>query len=84
VRHVVRFSLASCILIRISTTPSDIGDGLIPVSKHSNQTSFMIHIYYEMNFDDKNYLYQMLIDFTCMLSIGCKPMILNTLNMAKT
>jgi hypothetical protein len=30
--HVVRFSLAKCILIRISVTPSDMGDGLIIVS----------------------------------------------------
>jgi hypothetical protein len=44
----------------------------------------MIHMYYEMNVDDKNYLYQKLIDYTCMLSISCKHMILITLNMAKT
>jgi hypothetical protein len=30
------FSLARCILIQISAKPSDMGDGLIPVSKHSN------------------------------------------------
>jgi hypothetical protein len=34
--------------------------------------------------NDKSYLYHKLIDYTCMLSIGCKPMILITLNMAKT
>jgi hypothetical protein len=39
VYHVVRFSLASCILIRISVTPSNMGDGLIAVFKHSNGTS---------------------------------------------
>jgi hypothetical protein len=36
VHHVVRFALARCILIRISVTPSDMGDGLIPVLKRSN------------------------------------------------
>jgi hypothetical protein len=38
----------------------------------------MIHMYIEMNVDD-NYLYQIMFDNTCMLSIGCKPMILSTL-----
>jgi hypothetical protein len=39
------------------------GDGLIPVLEHSNQTSFIIHIYIEMNVDDEdcNYLYKMLL-----------------------
>jgi hypothetical protein len=39
----------------------------------------MIHMYMEMNVDDDNYLYQMLFDNTCMLSIGHKPMALSTL-----
>jgi hypothetical protein len=41
----------------------------------------MIHMYIEMNVDDEdyNYLYQTLFDNTCMLSIGCKPMMLSTL-----
>jgi hypothetical protein len=30
------FSLARCILIQISVTPSDMDDGLIPESEHSN------------------------------------------------
>jgi hypothetical protein len=38
----------------------------------------MIHLYIEMDVDDDNYLYQKLIDYTCMISIGCKPMILIT------
>jgi hypothetical protein len=46
--------------------------------------SFMFHKYYEIDVDDKNYLYQMLIDYTCMFSIGCKHMMLTTYNMAKT
>jgi hypothetical protein len=43
----------------------------------------MIHIYIEIDIDD-NYLYHKLIGYTCMLSIGCTPMIIITLNMAKT
>jgi hypothetical protein len=40
----------------------------------------MIHMAYEMDInDDDNYIYQMLFDNTCMLSIGCKPMMLGTL-----
>jgi hypothetical protein len=44
----------------------------------------MIHMYYEMVVDDKNYLYQKLFNYTCMLTLGCKPMILITFNLAKT
>jgi hypothetical protein len=41
----------------------------------------MIHMFYEndIDVDDDNYLYQMLFDNTCMLIIGCKPMMLSTL-----
>jgi hypothetical protein len=46
--------------------------------------SLCLYMYHEIDVDDKSYLYQMLIDYTCMLRIGCKPMILITLNMAKT
>jgi hypothetical protein len=59
-------------------TPLDMGDGLIPMSKCSNLTSFMIHMAYNMDIDDDNYLYQMLFDNTCMLCVGCKPMMLST------
>jgi hypothetical protein len=38
----------------------------------------MIHMYIEIDVDDDNYLYQMLFDNICMLSIGCQPMILIT------
>jgi hypothetical protein len=78
------FPLVRCILIQISVTPSDMGDGLIPMSKCSNYTSFLIHMYIEIDVDDKNYLYQILFDYTCMLSIGCKPMMINHFNLAKT
>jgi hypothetical protein len=39
----------------------------------------MIHMYIEVNDNDDNYLYLMLFDNTCMLSIGCKPTMLSTL-----
>jgi hypothetical protein len=39
---------------------------------------------YEIDVDDDNYLYHKLNDYTCMLSISCKHMILITLNMTKT
>jgi hypothetical protein len=41
-------------------TPSDMGDGLIPVLKRSNETSFRIHMYIEIDVDDDKYLYQIL------------------------
>jgi hypothetical protein len=39
----------------------------------------MIHMYIEIDVDDNNYLYHKLIDYTCMLSTGYKPMMLSTL-----
>jgi hypothetical protein len=44
----------------------------------------MIHMYYEMDVDDDNYLYQILFGYTYMLSISYKHMILITLYLAKT
>jgi hypothetical protein len=44
----------------------------------------MIHMYFAIDVDDKKYLYHKVFDYTCMLSIGCTPMIIITLNMAKT
>jgi hypothetical protein len=43
----------------------------------------MIHMYIEIDVNDDNYLYHKLIDYTCMLSIGCKPIILITLTWLK-
>jgi hypothetical protein len=34
----------------------------------------MLHMYYEIDVDNKNYLYQMLIDYKWMFSRGCKHM----------
>jgi hypothetical protein len=44
----------------------------------------MIHMYIEIDVDDDKYLYHKLFDYTCILSISYKHMILITLNMAKT
>jgi hypothetical protein len=46
---VARFSLARCILIRIFMTPSNMGDGLIAVSKRSNFTFIMLYLYHVKN-----------------------------------
>jgi hypothetical protein len=35
-------------------------------------------MYIEIDVNDDNYLYHKLIDYTCMFSIGCNPMILIT------
>jgi hypothetical protein len=52
--HVVRlFPLQGVLLIRISTTPSEMGDGLLAASEHSNSTFIMLYLVYEM---DINYL----------------------------
>jgi hypothetical protein len=37
------------------------------------------HLYYDMNANDDNYLCQILFGYSCMLSIGCKPMVLSNL-----
>jgi hypothetical protein len=59
-------------------TLSDISDDL-PL--HPNvviELHLCLYMSYGMDVDD-NYLYQILIGYTCMLSIGRKPMMLSTL-----
>jgi hypothetical protein len=48
---VAKSSHARCILIQISARPSDMGDGLITVSKHSNSTFIMVYLYHKMDVD---------------------------------
>jgi hypothetical protein len=38
-------------MIRISVTPSKMGDGLIVVSKRSNSTFQILYLYHEMTID---------------------------------
>jgi hypothetical protein len=53
VYHVVRFyPLHGCKLVRIFVTPSEMGDGLITVFKHSNSTLLCC---YENYMDDVDY-----------------------------
>jgi hypothetical protein len=50
--HFVRFiPLQDWLLIQISTTPSDMGDGLFTEPKRSNSTFKMIYLYHEMVVD---------------------------------
>jgi hypothetical protein len=68
-------------LIRISVTPSDMGDGLFVESKRSNFT-FIRLLIQEMDVDylvvEEMVNRSKLFDYTCMLRIRCKPMILIT------
>jgi hypothetical protein len=54
-------------------------DDLPPHPNIISEPSLCLYMYYEMDVDDDNYLYHKFIDNTCMLSIGCKPMMLSTL-----
>jgi hypothetical protein len=72
-------SLARCILIRIFATLSDMSDDLPPHPNVVIEPSFMIYLAYEMDDDYDNYLYHKLNDITCMISIGCKPMMISNL-----
>jgi hypothetical protein len=53
-------------------------DDLPPHPNVVIKLSLCLYMYYEMNVDDDKYLYQMLFDNTCILRIGCKPMIIIT------
>jgi hypothetical protein len=49
---IVRFiPLQGWLLIRISATPSDMGDGLFAAPKHSNSTFIMLYLVHETNID---------------------------------
>jgi hypothetical protein len=79
--RVVRFiPLQGWLLIRISATPSDMGDGLFAAPKRSNSTFIMLYLYHEMDIHysavDEMINISKLFDYNCMFSIGCKPMML--------
>jgi hypothetical protein len=81
--HVVRFiPLQGWLLIWISVTPLDMGDGLFAESKCSNSTFIMLYLVHEMHIDclvvDEMINVSKLFDYTCMLRIRCKPMMLIT------
>jgi hypothetical protein len=71
-------------LIRISVTLSDMSDDLPPHPNIVIELSLCLYMSYEIDVEDDNYVYHKLIDYTCMLSISGKHMILITLYMAKT
>jgi hypothetical protein len=58
------------------------GDGLFAESKHSNYTFIMLYLVHEMDIDylvvNEMINISKLFDYTCMLRIGCKPMMLIT------
>jgi hypothetical protein len=80
---VVRFiPLQIWLLIRISVTPSDMGDALFTTPKHSNTTFIMLYLIHEMDIDylvvDEMINVSKLFDYTCMFNIGCKLILLIT------
>jgi hypothetical protein len=68
------FHLARCKLVQNSTTLSEMSDGLITVSKHSNSTFIMLYLNHEMDVDylvvDEVLNISKLIDHDCMFSIS--------------
>jgi hypothetical protein len=58
------------------------GDGLFAESKCSNSTFIMLYLVHEMHIDclvvDEMINVSKLFDYTCMLRIRCKPMMLIT------
>jgi hypothetical protein len=60
----------------------DIGDGMFATPKRSNSTFIMLHLVHEMDIDylviDEIINVSKLFDYTCMFSIGCKPILLTT------
>jgi hypothetical protein len=58
------------------------GDGLFAEPQRSNSTFIMLHLVHEMDIDylvvDEMANISKLFDYTCMLRIGCKTMMLIT------
>jgi hypothetical protein len=56
------------------------GDGLFAEAKRSNSTFIMLYLVHEMDIDylvvDEMINILKLFDYTCMFSIGCKPVLL--------
>jgi hypothetical protein len=66
-------SLARCILIRITATPSEMGEGLITESKCSNSTFIILYVYHEVEVNylvvDKMVNISKLFDCNCMFGV---------------
>jgi hypothetical protein len=73
--------LQGLLLIQISMTFLDMGDGLFAVFKRSNSTFIMLLISWDvidyLVVDEKINISQ-LFDYNCMFSIGCKHILLTT------
>jgi hypothetical protein len=58
------------------------GDGLFVAPKLSNSTFIMLYLYHKMDVDylvvEEMVNISKLFEYTCMLRIGCKPMMLIT------
>jgi hypothetical protein len=74
--------LQGWLLIQIFVTPSDMGDGLFAMFKHSNYTFIMLYLVHEMDINylvvDEMVIISKLFDYNCMFSIGCKPIFIIT------
>jgi hypothetical protein len=64
-------------------TLSNMSDDLPPHPNIVIEPNLCLYMSYEIDVEDDNYLYHMLIDYTCMFSIRCKPMIIITLTWLK-
>jgi hypothetical protein len=75
--YLARFKLA-----KVVVTPSDMGNTCLLQSFSSNSTFIMLHLIHKMDFDylevEEMVNISRLFDYTCMFSMGCKPMILTT------
>jgi hypothetical protein len=58
------------------------GDGLLAAPKRSNSSFIMLHLYHEMDVDylvaNEMVNISKLFDYTCLFSIGCKPIMIAT------
>jgi hypothetical protein len=58
------------------------GDAMFATPKRSNSTFIMLYLVHEMDIDylviDEIINVSKLFDYTCMFSIGCKPILLTT------
>jgi hypothetical protein len=75
--YLVRFKLT-----RVSATLSDMIDACLLQSFSSNSTFLILYLYHEMDVDylivDELINISKLLDYNCMISIGCKLMMLTT------
>jgi hypothetical protein len=58
-------------------------DDLPPHPNIVIELQFCLYMSYGIDVEDDNYLYHKLIDYTCMFSIRCKPIIIITLTWLK-